>query len=209
MRITAYAAFLVLLASSCSDSPGPGTDTTVDTVTDLVEVDTLTDAPDTMDAPDTSEATDTATDDGFTDTIGMVCSNDEECQNGRYCDGVEHCPFGFCQAGPLVDCSDGVNCTVDACNEETDSCDHEVDDSACDDSNPCTTDSCEVSTDTCINEQIDCSELKHADSTALALLLGGAGTARESKRSVQITGLSSRLQSLAQVYGVEELLGLA
>lgn len=57
-------------------------------------------------------------------------------------------------------------------------------------------------------EQIDCSGLSHADSTALSLLLGGAGAARERQQALQITGLSSRLQSLAQVYGIEELLGL-
>ncbi|MEZ5490725.1 MAG: STAS domain-containing protein [Gammaproteobacteria bacterium] len=56
--------------------------------------------------------------------------------------------------------------------------------------------------------RIDCSGLAHADSTALALLLTGAGLAREKERVLQIEGLNPRLQSLARVYGVEPLLGL-
>jgi hypothetical protein len=127
----------------------------VDAAADLPEVVDVHDAPEVLDA---AEAADPPADDGVRDTIGMMCANDEECQNGLYCDGAEICPYGFCRTGPLPDCSDGVNCTLDTCVEETDSCDHEVDDSACDDSNPCTTDTCEVSTDTCLNEPIDCSD---------------------------------------------------
>ena len=57
-------------------------------------------------------------------------------------------------------------------------------------------------------ERVDCSGLEHADSTALALLLTGAGLVREKKRMLQIEGLNPRLHSLARVYGVESLLGL-
>jgi hypothetical protein len=148
---------LALALASCSKSDDLEGDTASDTIHDVADVDG-TDAPDGMDAPDTSESADPPPDDGFTDTIGMPCARDEDCQNGLFCDGEEECPYGFCTHGSLPDCSDGVNCTIDTCNEETDGCDHEVDDAACDDTNPCTDDSCDVSTDTCVNAPIDCAD---------------------------------------------------
>ncbi|MFC1889945.1 putative metal-binding motif-containing protein, partial [Thermodesulfobacteriota bacterium] len=55
------------------------------------------------------------------------------CDNDFFCDGEEYCSAGSCQAGSPPDCGDGVGCTVDTCNEATDSCDHAADDSLCDD----------------------------------------------------------------------------
>ena len=47
------------------------------------------------------------------------------CSDGVYCNGNETCNGGgVCQAGIAVSCDDGVACTVDSCNETTDSCDH-------------------------------------------------------------------------------------
>ena len=55
------------------------------------------------------------------------------CDNGLFCDGTETCDaVAGCQAGAPVACGDGVGCTVDSCNEATDSCDNAPDDSACD-----------------------------------------------------------------------------
>ena len=157
---TALACILVLGPTACSESDPSGPDAPTDTIDDPTAEDTTTEVTDVMDAPETTDpdATDPVDEDGFVDTIGRVCGSADECQNGLYCDGEEECPYGFCTAGSLPDCSDGVNCTLDTCNEETDSCDHEVDDTACDDDNPCTTDSCDVSTDTCINTEIDCAD---------------------------------------------------
>ncbi len=57
---------------------------------------------------------------------------DALCDNGTFCDGAETCdPINDCQAGSAVDCDDGVACTVDACNEGTDSCDNLPDSSPC------------------------------------------------------------------------------
>jgi hypothetical protein len=42
--------------------------------------------------------------------------------------------FSACSGGtssPCGDCSDGVACTVDTCNEETEQCEHQADDSRC------------------------------------------------------------------------------
>ena len=147
--------------AACAQSSELPSDAPFEVPTDGEDLDgtlDVADVPDERDAPDAPEVTDPGTDDAFVDTIGMVCATDEECQNGLYCDGEEQCPYGFCTTGPLPDCSDGVNCTLDTCIEETDSCDHVTDDAACDDSNPCTTDSCDVSTDSCINAPIDCSD---------------------------------------------------
>lgn len=60
--------------------------------------------------------------------------NDGACSNGQYCDGVETCdPLSGCEAGTAVSCDDGVSCTVDACNEASDSCSHSTSNALCDD----------------------------------------------------------------------------
>ena len=67
-----------------------------------------------------------------------VCAytpNDLLCDNGAYCDGVETCNgFAGCEAGVPVECpDDGIYCTIDACNELTDSCENAPDDDRCND----------------------------------------------------------------------------
>ncbi len=61
------------------------------------------------------------------------------CDDGQYCDGVETCDpqngaaGTGCVAGTPVNCEDGIACTNDSCNEQTDSCDHVPDNLKCDD----------------------------------------------------------------------------
>jgi hypothetical protein len=55
------------------------------------------------------------------------------CNNGLYCDGVEYCSYGSCQAGTAPNCGDGVSCTVDACNEDLNLCENTPDNARCDD----------------------------------------------------------------------------
>ncbi|MFH0982735.1 MAG: S8 family serine peptidase [Planctomycetota bacterium] len=107
--------------------------------------------------------------------VGPGCTGDPDCNDGLYCNGVETCVGSTCQAGTPPNCSDGVSCTVDSCNETTDSCDHMPDNGLCnngvycdgaeicnavsgcqagtpincDDSIACTADSCNESTDSC------------------------------------------------------------
>ena len=69
------------------------------------------------------------------------------CDDGLYCNGVEFCnPSLGCQPGTPPNCDDGIACTLDSCNEATDSCNHVPQNSACDDGNPCTDDSCNPAT---------------------------------------------------------------
>ena len=104
-----------------------------------------------------------------------TCTLDADCDDGLYCNGAETCNAGTCQAGTPVTCDDGVACTVDSCNEASDSCDATPDDGACDngafcdgvetcdavlgcqagtsvdcdDGVSCTNDSCNEATDSC------------------------------------------------------------
>ena len=104
--------------------------------------------------------------------------NNAVCDNGQWCDGAETCDaFADCQAGTPPDCSDGVGCTNDSCNETTDTCDNITNDANCDndqwcdgaetcdafadcqagtppdcsDGVGCTNDSCNETTDACVN----------------------------------------------------------
>ncbi len=66
------------------------------------------------------------------------CEDGCECGNSDFCDGVEICdPVLGCQPSPPVDCDDGVGCTIDSCNESTDSCDNDPNDAPCDNGQFC------------------------------------------------------------------------
>jgi hypothetical protein len=105
-----------------------------------------------------------------TDLTARVCSEDAYCDDGLYCNGTETCVQGICQSGAAPDCDDGVNCTVDSCNKDTDSCDHVANDGLCDDGvfcngsetcdpflgcqpgiDPCPDQECDEETDTCVD----------------------------------------------------------
>ncbi|MDO8631071.1 MAG: IPTL-CTERM sorting domain-containing protein, partial [Phycisphaerales bacterium] len=108
--------------------------------------------------------------------------NDGTCSDGQYCNGVEVChPLLGCQAGPPVDCDDGIACTTDSCNEAKDLCIHSPNNGACsdgqfcngpeictpdvgcqpgappdcDDGVGCTEDSCDEANDRCVNTPDD------------------------------------------------------
>ncbi|UCC29305.1 MAG: S8 family serine peptidase, partial [Phycisphaerales bacterium] len=109
--------------------------------------------------------------------VGPGCSVPADCDDGLWCNGAEDCVSGSCVAGTPPDCSDGVGCTDDSCNEGTDSCDNVANDANCDnglwcdgdetchatlgcqsgtapdcnDGVACTDDSCNEGTDSCDN----------------------------------------------------------
>ncbi|MCO6438740.1 MAG: hypothetical protein J5J06_16725 [Phycisphaerae bacterium] len=56
------------------------------------------------------------------------------CNNGLFCDGVERCDMNEgCVAGIVFDCDDRVDCTEDFCDERTQSCSHWPRHDFCDD----------------------------------------------------------------------------
>jgi hypothetical protein len=79
-------------------------------------------------------------------------NNTDPCNDGAYCSVNDTCSGGTC-SGTARDCGDGVGCTVDSCNEGTDSCDHSANNSLCDDQDACTEDICDAVND-CINDLI-------------------------------------------------------
>jgi endonuclease I len=90
------------------------------------------------------------------------CTSDPECDDGIFCNGAETCVTGTCQPGTAIDCSDGVACTDDSCNETTDSCDNVANDANCDDGLFCngteTCDpvlDCQAGTDPCPGQLCD------------------------------------------------------
>jgi hypothetical protein len=57
------------------------------------------------------------------DVDNVECVSAGDCDNELHCDGAETCGTnGVCQAGTPPDCNDGVNCTVDLCDELNDQC---------------------------------------------------------------------------------------
>lgn len=63
--------------------------------------------------------------------------NDALCDNGIFCDGQEVCTETGCSQGVIPSCDDGVTCTVDSCDEATQSCQHTPNDLACDNGLTC------------------------------------------------------------------------
>ena len=59
---------------------------------------------------------------------GSSCSDEQYCNGEETCDGI-----GNCQPGVAVDCSDGVACTVDACDEVNNVCVNTLNDNNCPD----------------------------------------------------------------------------
>lgn len=88
------------------------------------------------------------------------CTTGAECDDGLLCNGAETCSIeGCCQPGTDVDCNDGVGCTVDFCNEDTDSCDNIPGDGLCGDGIYCNgVEWCHLSNDCQAGVDIDCSD---------------------------------------------------
>ena len=91
--------------------------------------------------------------DSFTHT-----PDDGLCDDSQFCNGAETCDLiQDCQPGIPPNPTDGVGCTVDACDEGSDSFTHTPNDGLCDDSNLCTTDVCDLNLD-CINTPVSCDD---------------------------------------------------
>ena len=93
-----------------------------------------------------------------TDTI-LHQPVDSICNDGQFCSGIEYCdPVNDCQPGTPVVCSDNISCTVDVCNEATDSCNNVPDNSYCNDGLYCDgTEICSPVNDCQPGTEVDCS----------------------------------------------------
>ncbi len=60
--------------------------------------------------------------DATTDVAAPGCSSNADCDDGLFCNGAETCVDGVCTVGTAPDCADAVECTLDLCDEETDTC---------------------------------------------------------------------------------------
>jgi formylglycine-generating enzyme required for sulfatase activity len=92
------------------------------------------------------------------------------CDDGLWCNGDESCDpgTGSCLGGTPPDLDDGIECTVDECDEDEDQVTHEPDDKLCDDDDPCTTDTCDTTDseedeDYCSHEPVECGCQSDAD----------------------------------------------
>ena len=82
----------------------------------------------------------------------------QACDDGLFCNSGETCSAGACGGGVPTICADGVDCTVDVCNEANDSCDFLVDHAACDDGLFCNgVESCNAISDCTAGTAPDCS----------------------------------------------------
>jgi hypothetical protein len=131
-----------LALAGCGDSTVRTLDGSPEVVVDVPETDTVTDVPaeatgDPVDEPPVPDALedvapdadDPVEEDVYEDTVGRDCTSDEDCDDGLYCNGSEYChPAGDCRRAPAPDCGDGDDCTIDTCIEETDSCEHVMED---------------------------------------------------------------------------------
>ncbi|MGB0716135.1 MAG: M6 family metalloprotease domain-containing protein [Phycisphaerae bacterium] len=98
------------------------------------------------------------------------------CDDGLFCNGTEVCDaVQGCVAGTPITCNDGIDCTVDTCNETFDLCQSDPDDSLCQNglycdgvetcnakngceagTNPCPVDlECDEANDTCVGCMLD------------------------------------------------------
>lgn len=72
-------------------------------------------------------------------------ANDNYCDDGLYCNGAERCNVSFgCIAGKPVKCDDGIPCTRDFCDEDSNQCSKEANDLICNDGNSCTINKCDL-----------------------------------------------------------------
>ncbi len=90
----------------------------------------------------------------------IECNSDPECDDGAFCNGSEACVDGSCVPGTPVDCDDGVECTVDSCNEASDACANMPNHSLCDDGAFCNgEETCDATLDCQPGIAPDCDDL--------------------------------------------------
>ncbi len=71
---------------------------------------------------DDSSAIDAGAPDGAIADAPPECEVSMDCDDGLFCNGVESCVAGVCTLSDFVACDDGVECTLDFCDEDVDAC---------------------------------------------------------------------------------------
>eukprot|EP00899_Mesostigma_viride_P014244 jgi/Mesvir1/22820/Mv20082-RA.1 len=66
-------------------------------------------------------------------TRPRTCNTNDDCSDGRFCNGVEICTSGTCTNGTSPVCDDGISCTQDRCDEKRNKCVFTPKDVRCDD----------------------------------------------------------------------------
>jgi hypothetical protein len=79
--------------------------------------------------------------------VPLRCTRDDECDDGRPCNGIETCDAASpdatgCVAGEELRCDDGIACTADACIDAEGGCVAPASHAMCDDAISCTVDIC-------------------------------------------------------------------
>ena len=165
MRTAAIAVMLAaVMAIGCNKSTKRDEDAATDVTPDETVEDGDTDATPDADPdgetdvplpdadPDVEpDVVEDPVEDAVPDTVGSPCTEDSDCDDGLYCNGAEFChPVGECRRPPAPDCDDDDDCTIDTCIEETDSCDHVMEDGDSDGYAPesCGGDDCDDTDDT-------------------------------------------------------------
>jgi hypothetical protein len=82
---------------------------------------------------------------------------DALCDNELFCDGVETCGASGCQAGTPPDPEDGVDCTDDTCDEDTDDFVHTANHAKCDNGEACEVWACDL-VNGCVGEEVVCDD---------------------------------------------------
>ncbi|MEC9070851.1 MAG: LamG domain-containing protein, partial [Myxococcota bacterium] len=73
--------------------------------------------------------------------------DDTACDDGLFCTGVETCDVSDgCQPGSAPDLDDGVGCTIDTCDDDSDDITHTPDDTLCAPSGVCLSATCDGAT---------------------------------------------------------------
>ena len=102
--------------------------------------------------------------------IGILppCNTDADCNDGKFCNGIEHCAFGassqtfgVCMGGTAPVCNDNVDCTFNECREAPGghTCLYKPHDQDCDDKNFCNgKESCDALLGCVPGKSVNCSD---------------------------------------------------
>ncbi|MHC4697706.1 MAG: thrombospondin type 3 repeat-containing protein [Planctomycetota bacterium] len=87
------------------------------------------------------------------------CRTDSDCDNEKFCDGIERCEQGSCVMGDAPHCDDGIPCTFDTCDAVHDTCVHVPDHQLCRDKDVCNGEEMCHPVEGCVlGEPVDCDD---------------------------------------------------